>query len=68
MDTVVFVFHSKEGELEGLVSVHVDDFFYCGGDSFERGLQGIWDNLAVGKYKRGTFMNLGLSITSYSLK
>ena len=56
MDTAVFVFHSKEGELEGLVSVHVDEFFYCGGDSFERVLQGIRDNLAVGKEKRGTFM------------
>ena len=68
MDTPIFVFHSKEGELERLLSVHVDDFFYCGGDSFERVLQGIGDNLPVGKEKRGTFMYLGLSITSYSLK
>ena len=67
METAVFLFHSKEAALEGLISVHVDCFFYCGGDSFERVLQGIQDNLPVGKEKRGTFMYLGMSITSYGL-
>ena len=51
MDTAVFVFHSKEGELEGLVSVHVDDFFYCGGDSFERVLQGIGGSYRLARRK-----------------
>ena len=50
------------------MSVHGDDFFYCGGDSFERVLQGIRDNLLVGKEKRGNFMYLGLSIITHTLK
>ena len=35
METAVLVFHSRDGTLEGLVSIYVEDFFYCGVQSFE---------------------------------
>ena len=59
-DEALFTRHNKEG-LEGIVGLHVDDFFLKGKDSFYREVTDeIQKKFTFGKKEEGSFRFTGL--------
>ena len=62
-DKSMFIWHNKTGELEGLISIHVDDFEYCGTSQWHNN---VIDRLCImfkiSSQQTGSFKYVGLNI------
>ena len=56
-------FYSREGKLEGLIGLHVDDFLHCGSDKFDAEvISPVMQLFKVGKNEKNNFLYTGFSI------
>jgi len=61
-DKSVFIWHGKSG-LEGLITIHVDDFEYCGTSQWHKDvINKICDMFKISKQQTGSFKYVGLNI------
>ena len=66
MDHGLFFF-KREGEIEGIVGLHVDDFFHLGSDFFEKEIMPkVLNGIAVGKCEKESFSYTGFEINQFS--
>ena len=57
----------KEGILQGLLAVHVDDFIYAGGESFgTQIMKRFSESFRIGNIESKSFTYLGIKINSFS--
>ena len=57
----------QQNELIGIICVHVDDFFWCGTDHFQKTIMiRLSDKFAVGSSEMSNFKYLGLNVRSSS--
>ena len=58
-----FFYWNDETAIGGSMSIHVDDFMYCGSDTFRKILEDhVLDSFVVGSREEGKFTYLGLGI------
>jgi hypothetical protein len=63
LDPAVFVWYTKDGSLSGIISAHVDDFYWGGGDEFLAIVSGIGESVTVGSKESGNFMYSGMRVS-----
>ena len=62
-DPAVFIWHDDEGNLEGIVASHVDDFLWGGNKLFETNIIAkLKETFKISKEQRENFKHLGLEI------
>ena len=62
-DSALFIWHSDDGTLSGIVASHVDDFIYCGTDAFQSEvMQKLRVKFKIGAECSGNFKYVGLDI------
>jgi hypothetical protein len=67
LDRAVFTFHGKDGELEGLMTVHVDDCLYVGTKDFtNKVVEPLLSTFNIGRIETDSFTYTGWDITQTS--
>ena len=62
-DNALFLWHDATGKLMGILAMHVDDFIFCGNDSFQKNvISELKKTFKVGTHESGTFKFLGLGV------
>jgi hypothetical protein len=63
LDPGIFYLHDKDGNLVGLIGIHVDDFIHAGNEMFTLSIiPKVMEIFNVGKNEKGTFMYTGYKI------
>ena len=63
-DGALFLWHSDEGNLEGILASHVDDFVYCGNENFRiKVIQNLKKMFKIGEEGSGNFRYVGLNVS-----
>ena len=63
-DSALFYRHDDNGEIEGMICLHVDDLLHAGSPSFRKNvIDGIRKTFAVGSIESGTFKYIGFKFT-----
>ena len=63
VDSALYMWH-RNGQLTGMVAVHVDDFLWAGNDEFKSTIiSSLRNTFTVGKEETNCFKYLGLNIT-----
>ena len=62
-DKSMFIWHNKAKELEGLISIHVDDFEYCGTSQWHKNvIEKLCIMFKISNQHSGSFKYVGLNI------
>ena len=62
-DKSVFIWHDESARLQGLITIHVDDFEYCGTAQWHKEvINKLCDMFKISKQQTGAFKYVGLNI------
>ena len=62
-DDALFLWHSRDGKLEGILVSHVDDFVFCGTDDWHRKVLGEFKcRFKISSEGQGSFKYVGLKV------
>ncbi|GAB1599998.1 hypothetical protein Ahia01_000277300 [Argonauta hians] len=62
-DNALFLWHDLSQNLTGILAMHVDDFIFCGNDSFKKNvISELKKMFKVGTHENGTFKFMGLAV------
>ena len=63
-DSALFLWHSEDGTLKGIIGCYVDDFVYCGTEQFQSDvIQRLKGMFKIGEEGSGNFKYIGLTIS-----
>ena len=62
-DSSLFLFHEEQGDLSGIMTVHADDFVYCGNAKFHHTvIEEVKKRFSISKVEHGMFNYVGLQV------
>ena len=62
-DEAMFLWHTKEGYLDGILVSHVDDFVYCGSPKWNQMvIEVIMKKFQISSHERGSFKYVGFNV------